>query len=95
MSAAPAVSSVLTTIYVKYSTPQTGGRPFAVVWLKKSSELVLGLSLPPETEVECAVEIPKLKYSGLTTYLRFEADGEIPSQLCEWAKLAHQHIAGG
>ena len=35
----------LTTIYVKFLDQETGPQPYAVLWIKKASEMVLGLAL--------------------------------------------------
>ena len=45
----PSVTGELTTIYVKYRS-DTQADPFAVLWIKSSKKIVLGLSLPDEFE---------------------------------------------
>ena len=36
----------LTRIYIKYTSAETGCQPFAVMWVRSSSEIVIGLAPP-------------------------------------------------
>ena len=83
----------LTTIYVKYTAPSTGGRPYAVVWLKKSTELVVGFSLPDSVTSPRLTPPPRAyRYSGLTKYLILSPDDPLPAELATWAAQAYQHV---
>src|SRR5262245_55173257 len=56
LSLSPTANGKLTTIYVKFVSQETGIHPFAVLWIKKASEMVLGLALPErETSPHCAL----------------------------------------
>ncbi len=86
------VGGTLTTIYVKYGLSNNNSSPFAVVWLKKSNEIIVGLSLPPEVELEGLSDpIPGYKYSGLTRYIRLNADSILPIDFSTWVGLAFQY----
>ena len=81
----------LTTIYVKYSAPETQDQPYAVVWLRKSSELVVGLALQePESEPELTPAPPRHTYARLTGYFRLQPGDTIPPRLAEWARIAYE-----
>ncbi|MEI8374626.1 MAG: hypothetical protein WCJ35_17510 [Planctomycetota bacterium] len=80
----------LTTIYIKYSGPSTQGRPYAVVWVKKSTELVVGFSLPETVVSPLLVSAPpKHKYAGLTKYLIIHPGDTLPSELATWVQEAY------
>jgi hypothetical protein len=84
----------LTTIYVKYASDETRSKPFAVVWLRKSSELTIGLALPDDVASEAFVDMPKgCKYAGLTRYLVLSADTGVPDEFNEWASTAFRHVS--
>ena len=84
----PDVSGNLTTIYIKYDTPALP-RPFAVVWVKKASEIIVGLALPEgEHPTGLAGPPPGCKYAGLTAYFKVAQGGTVPPRLSEWAALA-------
>ena len=69
LAVSPETQGMLTTVYVKYA-PDPHQQPFAVLWVRKSTELVLGLSLPEEFESPHLGESPVgCKYAGLTWYL--------------------------
>jgi hypothetical protein len=94
LSVSPTARGELTTIYIKFLSEETNGRPYAVLWVKRASEMVLGLSLPedrasPEFEAAPA----GCKYAGLTKYLCFHAHDGSPNELLTWALEAHQHAA--
>lgn len=50
LSPSPETTSELTTIYVKFCCSPANKEVFAVVWLKTSKQIVIGLSLPEEME---------------------------------------------
>ena len=93
ISVSPTASGALTTIYIKYSTKETGMQPYAVLWVKKTTELILGLALPEEYDVGQLAPIGQnLKYAGLTKYLRFVPDSKVPESLVRWAEDAYAHL---
>jgi hypothetical protein len=93
VSVSPNSFGALTTIYIKYTAPETGPLPFAVLWVKKSTELILGLALPNSYETGSQhVATTNLKYAGLTVYLKFTASDEIPAQLREWIGAAYRNL---
>ena len=89
----------LTTIYVKFTSSETAGRPYAVLWLRKATELTLGLALPDGVESPLLVGAPRgCKYAGLTRYLVLRQGDGIPDSLAEWSRIAHdtmQERTGG
>src|SRR5271166_7145826 len=48
----------LTTIYVKFLDQETRPQPYAVLWIKKAREMVLGLSIPDEATPPYFVQAP-------------------------------------
>ncbi len=85
----------LTTIYVKYLDQETGSQPYAVLWIKKASEMVLGLALPNEATPPYFTEAPRgCGYKGLTKYVAIHENDEIAPDLADWVKVAYAHVAG-
>lgn len=95
LDANPAAQSELTTIYVKYSVETSGGKtPYAVVWVKRSSELVVGLALPEDVDHPSLQPPPAgMKYPLLTRYFVVSQVGQLPKDLFDWARLAHDNVA--
>src|SRR5262249_42818521 len=86
--------SELTTIYVKFRTKAGPlGKVFAVVWLKKSAELVVGLALPDGVQDDFLTQAPPAhKYPGLNAYFRIRPGEALPSPIKSWAKAAFDHV---
>ena len=83
----------LTTIYIKYTTPDTGSQPYGVVWVKKASELVLGLALPDSiTSTLFQIAPPGCKYAGLTKFVVIKPGDEIPDDIAHWIEQAYQNM---
>jgi hypothetical protein len=83
------VSGSLTTIYVKYGLSDRRAPPFAVVWIKKSTELIVGLALPSEFQCqELSEPFPGYIYSGLTRYIKFNTNSVLPDEFATWVNLA-------
>lgn len=82
----------LTTIYVKFSiTTQIGEQVYAVVWLRSSKQLVIGMSLPDEIESPMLGAAPKrCSYKGLTKYFTICPGDALPNELEGWAKQAYE-----
>ena len=92
-SVSPSARGELTTIYVKYVADETRDQPFAVVWLKKSTELVVGLALPDGYELSAlGPPLPGYKYAGLTAFLRITSQDIVPPQLAQSAHDAHENV---
>jgi hypothetical protein len=94
ISASPHVRGELTTIYVKYtSASETGQKPFAVLWIKSSSKLVLGLTLPESYKDELLVSAPPgHSYAELTKYLVVRPEQDAVDRIEAWAKAALEHM---
>ena len=94
LGVSPETQGMLTTVYVKYA-PDPHQQPFAVLWVRKSTELILGLSLPEAFESPLLGESPVgCKYAGLTWYLTVLPEDDVPDEIDDWAKLAHAHAQG-
>ena len=93
LAVSPTTTGELTTIYVKYSGPETSKQPYAVVWIKKATEIILGLSLPESVSSQSFVDAPKgCKYAGLTKYVVLNSNDDLPVSIAYWAKQAYDHI---
>jgi hypothetical protein len=94
LDVAPETDSELTTIYVKFRTKHgPPGKVFAVVWLKKSTELVVGLALPSDVTDDVLAAAPAgHKYPGLTAYLRLRPTDAVPDGVKAWAKAAYENV---
>lgn len=85
----------LTTVYVKFLDQETRPQPYAVLWIKKASEMVLGLSLPNEAGLPYFTHAPRgYGYKGLTKYVVIHEDDEIAPDLTHWVQVAYAHVAG-
>jgi hypothetical protein len=91
----PSVRSELTTIYVKFMrSAAQGEQPFAVVWLKDSKQVTVGLALPSEFFSPITQEAPRgMKYAGLTGYFTVKSGGIVPNEFAELAKTAIENVA--
>lgn len=87
-------TSHLTTIYVKYEVPCGDAViPFAVVWLKRSSELVIGLALPEDYQhTRLLPPVPGYSYPNLHKYLVLRQGDELPADFAMWAELSAKRI---
>lgn len=92
LSVAEDTKGELTTIYIKYSGPSTRNRPYAVVWVKKSTELVVGFSLPSVTASPLLQAAPAgCKYAGLTKYFVIRPGDSVPPDVTDWARQAYEN----
>ena len=95
LSVSSSARGELTTIYVKYMAEEVGGQPYAVVWLKKSTELVVGLALPEEYEApKLGPPLPGYRYARLTEFLRITPQDAVPDDFPRWASDAYKHAKG-
>jgi hypothetical protein len=92
LNVSPTARGDLATSYIKFTTNETGSQPFAVLWVKSSAEIVLGLALPPYFSIGKVAQPSRLiVYSGLTTYLRLVAADQIPTGLSAWTMAAYDN----
>jgi hypothetical protein len=90
LSVSPDAASELTTIYVKFCPTPSKNNVYAVMWLKTSREIVIGLAIPDGREVANLIPAPMgMKYKGLTQYLTLHPGDVVPEALNEWARLAY------
>ena len=93
LAVSPYARGELTTIYVKYAADETKNQPYGVVWLKKSTELIVGLALPEGYEAPgTEPPLPGYKYAKLTAFLRITPQDAVPGQISQWALDAYQHV---
>jgi len=85
----------LTTIYVKYKpSPNPSAPVYAVVWVKSSKQMIVGLALPEGTTHSALGKAPQgTKYKGLTKYLMIRPGDTIPDEFPEWARIAFDRVA--
>ena len=96
LNVSKSVTGELIKIYIKYASPETNGQPFGVVWVKKASELIIGLSLPENVTHDKLVESPRgCKYAGLTKYIIIDVQNEVPTEFNEWVLSAFKNKARG
>ncbi len=96
LDVAPSTVSELTTIYVKYLPMRNAeAKPFAVVWLKNSKQMTVGLALPISAQSHGVGPPPLgMSYAGLTGYVTISAGESLPDELSELARLAFIHSSG-
>lgn len=94
LDVSPDVAGVLTTIYVKYQiTSGPNSSIYAVVWLKNSKQIVIGLALPEDYESPVLGPAPSgMKYKGITKYFTIVPGDPVPVELADWATAAHTHV---
>ena len=93
LSVSPSARGTLITVYVKFDAEEeTAKRPFAVLWLRKASELVVGLSLPEESDIpELVGPPPGCSYAGLTAFLCLTQGMDLPPHFDDWVRDAFKH----
>ena len=93
LAVSPTTKGELTTIYVKYAGPETDNQPYGVLWIKKASELILGLALPDDVKAPELVKAPRgCKYAGLTKYVVLKPGDEVPDEIADWVKMAYDNL---
>ena len=80
----------LTTIYVKYKPSAEPAAPvYAVVWLKSSKQMIVGLALPSDFDHAALGKAPQgARYRGLTKYLTLRPGDAVPDEITDWARAA-------
>jgi hypothetical protein len=95
LAVGPETCGQLTTIYVKYTGSPAATEVYAVVWIKTSKQLVVGLALPESVEDPELGDPPSgTRYKGLTKYFVLRPGDPIPGRLSEWARAAYEHVYG-
>ena len=93
ISVSESVTGVLTTIYVKYATSPTA-KPFAVLWIKNSKQLALGLALPEHYGHPLLVATPSgHAYSGLNKFVVVANGDAVPPEMAEVIRAAYEHVS--
>jgi hypothetical protein len=89
-SAAPELS----TIYIKFKIRDEPLAPvYAVLWIRSPKRVVLGIATHKTMPHKLVTDAPnRMKYTGLTSYLRITEDSEIPSELTDWIKDAFENV---
>jgi hypothetical protein len=95
LAASPKARATLTTIYVKYELQRgEDWRVFAVAWLRKSTEIVVGLSLPETTKSPEFHATPKgCFYMRLSKYFTLKKNTRLPKELAAWASMSAEHVS--
>lgn len=93
INVAPSVRGELTTIYIKYRVSEDNQNPFAVVWVKKSTELVIGLALSGPRPNGLIDSPAGCKYAGLTAYLTVNPGDSLPVEFSAWLSNAFETVA--
>lgn len=84
----------ISTLYIKYQIGSKALSPvFAVLWIQPAKNATLGLATKYKIMHEKLVCAPKkMRYKGLTSYLRVTENETLPDELDQWAKLAFENI---
>ena len=95
LSVSPDTRGELATSYVKCTvTDQVVSPVFAVVWIKTSKKITIGLALPESFESDKPVAAPPgTVYKGLTGYFTLTEDDDVPFELTHWADMAYNSVA--
>lgn len=96
LSVDPDTFADLTTIYIKFTLTNAASSPvYAVMWVKSSKQLVVGLALPEDMHSEGLGPAPKgMNYKSLTGYFAVEPGTPVPVELAGWAKEAFENVKG-
>ena len=95
LSVSSDTSGELATNYVKCTvTDQVVSPVFAVVWIKTSKKITIGLALPESFESDkLGAAPPGTVYKGLTGYFTLTEDDDVPFELSHWADVAYNSVA--
>jgi hypothetical protein len=93
LSADEGVTAELTTIYVKYKDGAQPNSPvFAVVWLKTTKRIDIGLALPDESfDVSLMQRPSSLRYPPLNSFITISPGDSVPERFAEWARVAFEY----
>lgn len=95
LAVAPNAASRLTTIYVKFAINSEMTDVFAVVWIKNSRQVVVGLAMP-DNFYDSGLSLPPegYAYKGLTKFFIVTHEDLVPEELAAWAKAAYRNSGG-
>ena len=87
------VAAELTTIYIKYKyTDELLSQVFAVIWLKTTKRIDVGLALPKDAfDKELMSPPPRLRYPPLNAFFSLQAGDELPKEFSTWARQAYEY----
>lgn len=81
--------SEMGTIHVRFE--RADGSTYAIMWLKKSTHVVVGLALERDATGERLHDAPNsMTYPGLTRYFTVAPGDEVPPDLPTWARAAFE-----
>ena len=87
----PDVYSMLTTIYVKFTKAPEQQQPFAVIWVKNSKQMTVGLALPEGHGCASVTVAPQgMSYRGLTGYVTVKPGESLPEEVAALCRLAYE-----
>ncbi len=94
LSVSPDTRGELATSYVKCTvTDEVVSPVFAVVWIKTSKKVTIGLALPESFESDkLDAAPPGTVYKGLTGYFTLTEDDDVPFELSHWADVAYNSV---
>ena len=94
LSADAAASSKAETIYIKYRLKDdVYGKVFAVVWIRTTKRLTVGLALPDDIgHPLLGPQPPRMNFPPLNRFFVVEQGGAAPEELSDWAKVAYKHV---
>ena len=94
LSVSPESFAELTTIYIKFTVTNAASSPvYAVIWVKSSKSLDVGIAMPEGVVVEGLGPAPKgMQYKNLTGYFQVEPGQCIPTDLGRWAEQAYSYL---
>ena len=95
LSVSPDTRGELATSYVKCTvTDEVVSPVFAVVWIKTSKKITIGLALPESFESDkLDVAPPGAVYKGLTGCFTLTQDDDVPHELHRWGDVAYNSVA--
>lgn len=93
LSVSGEAGNALTTIYVKFTIGSGAASPvYAVMWLKTSKEVTVGLAMPEPLDEGLGAAPPRMSYKGITGYFSLKVGDSVPEKLSFWAQKAFQTI---
>jgi hypothetical protein len=93
LAVSPTAQGILTSSYIRFvEGPEAESVPYAVLWVKSSKRVALGLALPEGVDSDLLKPPDKHTYGGLTRYFSVVPGGSVPDEIGEWASLAYQNV---
>jgi hypothetical protein len=87
------ITAELTTIYVKYKySPDAMSEIFAVVWVKNTTQIVVGLAFPEDKiPSELSPAPARHNYRPLNGYFVLRPGDALPASFPDWARQAYEY----